>query len=563
MVTAMETGMEGQAASVNVRWARAVRRASALLAIAGLCACGASVVSGCSMYGGDTCWEEQTCDEPSPPAPPPPASQCDGVPGEAPALDGCGVFVRADGDDRDPGTRKRPVRTLQRAIVLAASGRSDGEAPTRRVYACGETFEEAVVLPSGVDLWGGRRCADGDWLFGASFGVPDQMTTIVPGPAAIPVRVLDGGGATSTVFGVRVVAAEGSAGDGKSSIGMILSQGAKVRVVQSHVYAADGKDGEPGEDAPRIRAKDGTYGEKGADACTVDVATGAPTVVTECDGGIESIGGHGGDGYVEAGGDGQPGAPASAEDPAASGQGGLGAGSGKCSAGTSGANGEPGLHGPGASGLGSLDVTGWVGVRGTDGTPGGIGRGGGGGGGSRSRFGAIQCRPGEPQGGAAGGSGGGGGCGGKAGQGGGYGGSSLGIVVLGGAEITMEASLVVTGRGGNGGAGGTGQLGGRGGAGGDGGNSRWEEWYACDGGKGGNGGNGGNGGGGLGGHSIGVATVGITKVSFERGADFRLGGAGNGGPGGGVLEDEGETGQGKSEPWYVFPAVTQAEEPPR
>ncbi|WP_437810012.1 hypothetical protein [Sorangium sp. So ce1078] len=525
------------------------------LAVAALCACGASVVSGC-MYLGSHCWEEQTCDEPSPPAPPPPASPCDGDPTMAPVLDSCGVFVRAQGDDRDPGTRQRPVRTLQRAIALAAGGRRGGEAPTRRVYACGETFEEAVVLPSGVDLWGGRRCADGDW----SLGGADQVTTVAPGPAAVPVRVLDGGGATSTMVGVRIEAAEGSARDGKSSIGMILSQGAKVRVVQSQVHAADGKDGEPGEDAPRLRAKDGQYGEGGVNACTVDVATGAPPVVTECDGGIESIGGQGGDGHVEEGGDGEPGAPSSAEDPVASGEGGLGAGSGGCKAGKPGAEGEPGRHGPGANGLGSLDVTGWVGVRGADGAPGSVGGGGGGGGGSRS----IQCRSGEPQGGAAGGSGGSGGCGGKAGHGGGYGGSSLGIVVLEGAEITVDDSQVVTGRGGRGGAGGTGQAGGSGAPGGYGGKYLDQTaWDACDGGDGGDGGHGGDGGGGLGGHSIGVATVGVTKVSFEQGAQIRNGAAGDGGSGGSFSGNESDGRRGESANLVVFPAVASAEEPPR
>ncbi|KYF75437.1 hypothetical protein BE20_10560 [Sorangium cellulosum] len=547
--------MDGEA---SVRRARAARRAAVSLAIAALGACGASVASGC-MYLGNHCWEEQTCDEPAPPAPPPAASPCDGDPGRAPALDACGVFVRAQGDDRNPGTRERPVKTLRRAIVLAAGGRRDGEAPTRRVYACGETFEEAVVLPSGVDLWGGRSCADGDW----SFGGADQLTTIAPGPAGVPVRVLDGGGARSTMFGVRVVAAEGSASDGKSSIGMILSQGAKVRVVESQVHTADGKDGEPGEDAPRLRAKDGEYGNDGVNACTAEVATGAPPVITECDGGIESIGGQGGDGYVEAGGDGSPGAPSSAESPV-SGEGGLGADSERCSAGNPGAAGEDGWHGAGASGLGSLDVTGWVGVRGADGAPGGIGRGGGGGGGSRSRVDMIQCRAGQPRGGAAGGSGGSGGCGGKAGLGGGFGGSSIGIVALGGAEITVEAGTVVTGRGGHGGAGGTGQLGGAGLKGGQGGLGYGiDMWDACPGGHGGNGGNGGNGGGGLGGHSIGVATVGVTKVSFERGAEFRLGAAGDGGPGASVREDEGGGGHGRSETWVVFAAAAQAEEPPR
>ncbi|WP_437997142.1 DUF1565 domain-containing protein [Sorangium sp. So ce185] len=544
--------MDGEA---SVRRARAARRAAVSLAIAALGACGASVVSGC-MYLGNHCWEEQTCDEPAPPAPPPAASPCDGDPGRAPALDACGVFVRAQGDDRNPGTRERPVKTLRRAIVLAAGGRSHGQAPTRRVYACGETFEEAVVLPSGVDLWGGRHCADGDW----SFGGADQLTTIAPGPAGVPVRVLDGGGARSTMFGIRVVAAEGSASDGKSSIGMILSQGAKVRVVESQVHTADGKDGEPGEDAPRLRAKDGEYGENGVNACRAEVATGASPVVTECDGGIESIGGQGGDGYADDGGDGQPGAPSPAENPAASGEGGLGASSGGCKAGKPGANGEPGRHGPGASGLGSLDQAGWVGVRGADGAPGGVGGGGGGGGGSRS----IQCRSGEPQGGAAGGSGGSGGCGGKAGHGGGYGGSSLGIVVLEGAEITVDDSQVVTGRGGRGGAGGTGQAGGSGAPGGYGGKYLDQSaWDACDGGDGGDGGHGGDGGGGLGGHSIGVATVGVTKVSFERGAQIRNGAAGDGGSGGSFSGNESDGRRGESANWVVFPAVASAEEPPR
>lgn len=543
-----------------MRWARPARGASVSLAVAALCACGVSAVAGCGMYGGNHCWEEQTCDEPPRPVPPPPTSPCDDDSETAPALDACGVFVRRDGDDSAPGTRKRPVKTLQRAITLAANGRREGEAPTRRVVACGETFEEAVVLPSGVDLWGGRRCADGDW----SYGGHDQPTTIAPRPVGVPVRVLEGAGRTSTIFGVRIEAAEGSARDGKSSIGMILSQGAKVRLVSSEVYAADGKDGEPGEDAPRIRAKDGKYGEPGVNACTTDVAIGAPPVVTECDGGIESIGGQGGDGQFDARGDGQPGSPRLTEDPAMSGEGGLRAGSAPCTPGKPGADGERGQHGRGASGIGSLDVNGWVGVRGGDGTPGGIGRGGGGGGGSASWATMIPCRPGAPQGGASGGSGGSGGCGGKAGQGGGYGGASLGVVVLEDAEITIEASLVVTGRGGNGGAGGTGQRGGIGMAGGFGGKYlNHSAWDACNGGAGGNGGDGGDGGGGLGGHSIGVASVGVTKVTLERGAQIRHGEAGHGGPGAAALKNESEGGPGQSAPWLVFPSVTPPQEPPR
>ncbi|WP_437763156.1 hypothetical protein WME77_34655 [Sorangium sp. So ce764] len=536
---------------------RTAWRGAASLAVAALCACGASAVSGC-MYLGSHCWEEQTCDEGAsalPPAPPPPASPCEGDPVTGPVLDGCGVFVRAQGDDRHPGTRQQPVRTLERAIVLAASGRRDGDEPTRRVYACGETFEETVALPSGVDLWGGRRCADGDWSFGWSFGGPDQLTTIAPGPEGIPVRVFAAEGRTSTIYGVRVVAGEGSASDGRSSIGMILSQGAKVRLVASEVHAAGGKDGEPGEDAPIITAEEGVYGNHGAPACSAERPVAA---VTACDDSMESIGGRGGDGGLHSGEDGQHGEPYSIDDPSQSGRGGLGAGSRSCTDGQGGAHGKDGEHGADAAGAGVLDTSGWVGVRGADGDRGGIGWGGGGGGGSKSRFAMIECHPTGPQRGAAGGSGGGGGCGGRGGKGGGPGGASLGIVALEGAEITLLASLVVAGDGGDGGGGGRGQVGGMGHDGGLGGlYTPWDDWRACNGGKGGNGGRGGDGGGGLGGPSVGVATVGVTKVSFEAGAIVRNGHAGFGGSG----SDPSRRDPGTAGAWVVFPAVDPG--PPR
>ncbi|WP_437943533.1 hypothetical protein WMF27_42525 [Sorangium sp. So ce281] len=513
------------------------------------------------MYLGSHCWEEQTCDEGAsalPPAPPPPASPCEGDPVTGPVLDGCGVFVRAQGDDRHPGTRQQPVRTLERAIVLAASGRRDGDEPTRRVYACGETFEETVALPSGVDLWGGRRCADGDGSFGWSFGGPDQLTTIAPGPEGIPVRVFAAEGRTSTIYGVRVVAGEGSASDGRSSIGMILSQGAKVRLVASEVHAAGGMDGEPGEDGPIIVGSDGIPGISGAAACTAEGAVGARAVVRACDDGTESIGGKGGNGGIFGGGDGQQGEPYSIEDPSQSGRGGRGADSGRCTDGQPGAHGANGEHGADAAGAGVLDPSGWVGVRGTDGGHGGLGWGGGGGGGSKSRFAMVVCHVDDPQSGAAGGSGGSGGCGGRGGKGGGPGGASLGIVALEGAELTVLGSMVVAGDGGDGGGGGRGQAGGMGHNGGLGGlYTPWDDWRACNGGKGGNGGRGGDGGGGLGGPSVGVATVGVTKVSFEAGAVVRNGHAGFGGSG----SDPSRRDPGTAGAWVVFPAVDPG--PPR
>ncbi|WP_437747618.1 hypothetical protein WMF39_22985 [Sorangium sp. So ce1504] len=71
--------------------------------------------------------------------------------------DGCGVFVAnfvfGGGDDANPGTREKPVRTLQRGIELARTGRG-------RVFSCHDGFYGPLTLPSGVDLIGGYNCLD-------------------------------------------------------------------------------------------------------------------------------------------------------------------------------------------------------------------------------------------------------------------------------------------------------------------------------------------------------------------------------------------------------------------
>ncbi|MGK3979635.1 hypothetical protein WMF38_48950 [Sorangium sp. So ce118] len=529
---------------------------------AAICACGASTLTGCPYS--DPCWEVEMCAaEPEPPPDP-----CGGEPGKAPApaLDQCGVFVSEQGNDRSPGTKGAPVKTLQHAIGLAASGRGNGELPTRRVYACGGEFKEAITLPAGVDLWGGRLCDDGEWPYGWSPGGPSHPTIIAP-PVGIPLRVIKGEEeeATSTVFGVRVEAADASADDGKSSIAMILSPGARAIVRASAIVAGNGKDGQPGEDAPSDRATDGVLGNHGADACTADLATGAPPVVTVCDDGVESTGGYGGDGGLESGGDGASGQPEPAENPDGNGLGGTAAGSSPCQDGEPGKKGLDADRAGGAVGAGYLTEDGWIGIRGEDGKKGGVGQGGGGGGGSRSRGPMVACPAGRPQAGAAGGSGGSGGCGGRGGKGGGYGGSSIGVVALQGSAVTLEATRVTTGNGGNGGAGGTGQPGGGGSDGGPGGRrppGDSEMWPACDGGAGGDGGRGGDAGGGLGGSSYGVAAH-SAYVAFGPNVPVQLGGPGAGGLAGNAAPDDhvGRGQAGDSMPYRQFDAPNPA--PPR
>ncbi|WP_437764488.1 hypothetical protein WME77_42095 [Sorangium sp. So ce764] len=516
-----------------------------------VCVWGASTLTACAAYSED-CSEKLACA----PDPEHTLDPCAGEPGTAPALDKCGVFVSEQGDDNSPGTKGAPVKTLQHAIGLAAHGRGRGEAPTRRVYACGGSFAEKITLPSGVDLWGGRLCDGGDWSYDGSFGGPNHPTIIAP-QVGIPLRVIadDKEHATSTVFGVRVEAADASADDGKSSIAMILSPGTRAIVRQSKILAGDGKDGEPGEDAPSVRANSGVLGNDGADACTADAALGALPVVTVCGDGIESTGGQGGDGGLETGSDGTSGLPEPLGNPTERGLGGSGAVSMACRQGQNGADGAPAERAAGADGAGLLDEYGWVGVRGKDGAKGGAGQGGGGGGGGKGRDSARNaCPAGRPQGGAAGGSGGSGGCGGKGGKGGDYGGASIAIVALQGSDLTVDASTVLGAKGGDGGVGGTGQWGGFGADGGHGGHGVViDASRGCRGGFGGDGGRGGDAGGGLGGHSLGIGSVGAS-VAITEFAKVLPGQAGKGGRGGNA-PFESTPGQGKAGIalfWYPF-----------
>ncbi|WP_437331190.1 hypothetical protein [Sorangium sp. So ce381] len=537
------------------------RVATSVVAVA-IFMCGASMLTGCPYS--DPCWEVEACE----PDPVPPPGPCEGQPGTAPALDECGVFVSPlSGDDKSPGTKDAPVRTLQHAIGLAAHGRGLGEEATRRVYACGGEFAETITLPSGVDLWGGRLCDGGDWSYEGSFDGPDHPTIIAP-PGGIPLRILGvedseppGNDTTSVIAGVRVVAADASAPDGKSSIAVILSTGATAIVQDSVIVAGNGKDGEPGEDADTERANDGLEGNDGVSACTADSPTGALPVVTVCDDGIESIGGYGGDGGLESGSDGASGMPTPAQVSERDGHAGLGADLMRCSEGEDGADGPDAGRADGAVGVGHLGKDGWIGGRGKDGKPGGTGQGGGGGGGSKSRGDMAECRAGLPQGGAAGGSGGSGGCGGRGGYGGGYGGASIGIVLLEGAELTIGASDVVTGKGGQGGVGGTGQPGGLGWSGGNGGGtSDARMWTGCPGGWGGNGGRGGDAGGGLGGASVGIAYV-VPNFAIRPGTNIVAGPAGEGGLAGNAgLGDQ--VGKGADGPWGELYHFGAASEPP-
>jgi hypothetical protein len=424
--------------------------------------------------------------------------------------DTCGVFVSSSkgSDTNGKGTQAAPYQTLTKALA---------EAGSKPVYACGESFSEALSITSSATLYGALACASG-WAYDAG-----SKTQLTAGADMIPLEI-SGATTSAEVYDFAITSANAMQSGG-SSIGVLVAQ-ATASFTRCDVTAGNGMAGSPG--APYMTpAQAGSSGIAGADACAAAMSFGGAAVTNTCST-TDSASGQGGDGDAAgapAGGDGSTGSPLGAMNA------GVGEGTTACTPGTVGDNGQPGSPGIGATGNGTLSATGYVGATGDDGQPGTVAQGGGGGGGAKGGSGTGQCLSASSAGGASGGSGGSGGCGGAGGKGGGPGGSSFALVSID-ATLSFASVTLKAGSGGPGGDGGAGQGGGTGGGIGAGGTVPMNVALSpgCAGGPGGNGGNGGNGGGGRGGHAIGLAYTGTAAPSMT-GVTFVKGTAGMGGMG--------------------------------
>ena len=329
--------------------------------------------------------------------------------------DWCGVFVSSSGSDENAATKEAPVKTLRAALALAEANE------TRRVYACAETFEEAVEVTGSVRIYGGLDCASG-WGWAGE----QRKTVLTAKTGEIPL-VVRGGGAEAKVRveDVHVQARGIEPGDeqlaGASSIAAV-AEDVNVELARCVLEAGDAAAGAEGA-AHETSAMGGEDGEPGVEACSGERAFGGASVKNDCgtpeDASDDSLSGAGGIGQADSGGAGSKGTPGTK----------LNGGAGEeeaptvCSEGMSGENGTDGMPGAGASGLGELSASGYVGAAGGDGVKGTTAQGGGGGGGAKGGAGADKCPNEASAGGASGGSGGAGGCGGAGGRGGGAGGS--------------------------------------------------------------------------------------------------------------------------------------------
>lgn len=89
-------------------------------------------------------------------------SNCDGMDGYA---DGA-IWLASDGNDLNPGTIELPVRTLGRAVTLAAAG---PEAPAD-VYIVGGDYNDAAFFQDGIGLYGGFGPLDANMRRGRDIG---------------------------------------------------------------------------------------------------------------------------------------------------------------------------------------------------------------------------------------------------------------------------------------------------------------------------------------------------------------------------------------------------------
>ncbi|WP_437567675.1 hypothetical protein [Sorangium sp. So ce542] len=455
---------------------------------------------------GVTPCEGTSCDDE-----PPPESVCVEHVAAGILDDGCGVFLAGNvggGDDRNPGTKAKPVYTVARAIELARLGRG-------RVFLCNEGFVVGQIrVPSGVDLRGGFNCWD--WVRDLRLPRTQFSHERVFGPMVIvePAGPEDRGAAdgVSTLADLYVR----SAGE----VGVLVQSNTAVEILRSEISARTADGGSAGEKWP-YKQPDGPDGMFGGDACSAAVVAGGPAVVNRCENGVTSTGGKGGDGRPDSAEDGGDGGPADLLPPVS---GGIGEQDNRsCDVGSIGGPGAPGTQGAPGKGIGRLTETGWEGDTGGEGTWGTPGQGGGGGGGRRG--GLALCGV-ASTGGPGGGSGGGGGCGGRGGRGGANGQPSIGVLALH-ARLTVRDTKITADLGGRGGDGGPPQDGGRGGRGAPGG-KLGDEFTACFGGRGGQGGPGGYGGPGRGGDSIGVAYLDEDQLTLE-GVTIETGQPGKGG----------------------------------
>ena len=208
------------------------------------------------------------------------------VPSEAVGTvpDACGVFVSSSmgSDTTGRGTQTAPYQTLTKALA---------EADEKAVYACGESFTEALSIAGSATLYGALDCGSG-WTYDAN-----AKTQLTAGPGVIPLPI--GGPATTVELADFAITSASATEPGGSSIA-VLVVGVAASLTRCDIVAGDGMAGAPGAASP-MPAQAGELGEPGAAACSGELFSQSGGVVSAACGDGDSFGGSGGNGTAVGG----------------------------------------------------------------------------------------------------------------------------------------------------------------------------------------------------------------------------------------------------------------------
>jgi hypothetical protein len=380
-----------------------------------------------------------------------------------------GTFVATTGSDTPGGgTPNAPYATLSYALAHLAG--------TSRVYVCDGTYSDRVTISSAVGIYGGLSCARGNWSY-----VGGKANMISTSPAGAPaltvssvtglVQIEDMGFESQNATGLD------SAGNGLSSIAVLVNVSSNVSLVRCALNAGNGASASPTKPATGANYSNGTTAPAGSPGSgSAGGVGGSTTGAGACVYG-SSAGGTGDLTPLGTGTDGSSTPAASVGGSPFDGKGGT-----ESTSGDSGASGAAGSPGVAAVSHGTLSMSGWTPSGGGNGGPGNPGQGGGGGG-----LGDSGGGPGA----------GSGGCGGAGGAGGTGGGASIALASVA-SSVTLDVGCtLVTGTGGTGQPGGDAQVGQNGG-----GPARPGIDSTLNAGAGGNGGGGAGGAGGSAGISV-------------------------------------------------------------
>ncbi|HSQ65851.1 MAG TPA: hypothetical protein VLM85_21665, partial [Polyangiaceae bacterium] len=172
-----------------------------------------------------------------------------------------GIFVSASmGSLAGDGTMAKPMVSLQAGITAAKSA-------NKRVYACAETYAEAITLQDGVSVFGYFNCTNA-WAVGTTHAKVQATTS----PAATATSVTS----TTRVESVDFVAPDFTTGS-QSSIALLASGSPGLVFVNDKFHAGAGGKGADGSSGIQLvdsgTAKNGANGWNDGTCGTICLAS--------------------------------------------------------------------------------------------------------------------------------------------------------------------------------------------------------------------------------------------------------------------------------------------------